>query len=1623
MFKRFRRRKSQKRQQHGVDSKTHSGAIPPNTIPSSAYRSGPIENFEVSSEVQSLNSPSNKKLATSKGLGLHVLHNPEFASLDIIFVHGLGGHSQKTWTKDQDPLLFWPKSWLPLEPDVGSARIITFGYNAKWRGEAGISNISDFAKELLYEIRFAKDSSEKDIAIGINPIIFVVHSMGGLVVKKACLFGLHDDNYSNIIRSVSAIVFLSTPHRGTHLAETLNRILAVSFQSPKHFIADLEKNSTTIEDLNEQFRHLAPMLSLWSFYETMPTPVGLRKLMIVEKDSSVLGYPTEISRPLNADHRGVCKYSSPHDINYISVRNALKSLVSTARSNAIREADAKQQRCIQALFRNCQTSEEDYNRRRQDWIPGTCEWFLQELEVLSWMKPTSDSGILWYNAPPASGKSVLSAFIIGQLKDLGLQCQYFLFNYSDQRKRSVASSLKAIALQLTKDRPEFRKMLNGYSPASLGFEYGDPTLIWRNTFEKLLFAVRRDEPLYWVIDALDESDSPDTLLECFRGLSDAKIVIRLIVLSRKTVAISTGFDRLKDTGVQVTRLEQPDQLHSKRDIERLVEDRIESLGGSNGFKQQLTQAIVLRSEGNFLWTKLVLEEVMECHTEESIQAALDKIPSGMIYLYQRMEGNLFDSEQRSNKKLIKAFLEWTVCAQRALSIRELSQALLPEFQGFFDLKKSIQSSCGHFINVAENDTITMLHHTTREYFTSALGSQLYVDVHQTHEKFFIRTLTQLEEPDLRWRLIQNQHTLQASEPFVFYAAVNWPSHLIQSQRSSSESLDHLIRFFRSPAVLDWIHALALLRRLELLAKASKALELFVHRMREQSTPGNPIRSRSSDLAILDDWIIDLVNLVGHFGSTLADEPGVIYDIIPAFCPAKSALHKQYYDDALASIKLIGVADTSWNDRLGRIVLPGDVQGWRILCGGEYIAVLASTSVVHIWDSSNFTEISKISHEEPVIAMALCMDGLKLATYGLNTTKTWSIVEGELLTSTRNPRDTKAKVINFAENGKKLLIGGDDNVIWYMYCDEYDQEWRAVNPALLNEAGKVYGTNVNSPIHLSFNSDCSLVGASYRGAPLSIWRLEDGRCLNRCRRAKDPHNNKRQNSTNWSAVKRFTWNPVTNHILGIYQDGYIFKWHPLTDENVEARATADEIAASPNGTMFATSSSNGTVRIWNFAHFNMIYQLSSDDLVIGLTFSPNSGRLYDLRGGSVNAWEPTPLKRLLESQNNIDETINRSEPNEALPISTKSHIRYLQTVTALTPAPDGRSYCVGHEDGTVVLLQKENSDGVDVAKFHNFLNVEHITWSKDGGYVAVADLAGQVQVKALHQDKHGLMEISSLPSPHIDLGDSNIAEIVFSLDSKLLFISTRNRAFICHVKDGVRQSSCELEQGSHRRWLPHPTQPSLLLAFGPVDVLTYTWIGLKTISSSIYLEFQRPGFVSRFSNSATDTPVKFEELSVSTGAYSETSVTSVILSHDIHYVLVNMKTVSRRTDRQTFIFPVATLSMDAPSNGLSSTVGYLQIPARITSRIKLSLGVLPGSRLVFLDHDLWLCTYFLDRPIHSNLLESYDRHYFLPRDWIGAISIESCYLSKEGTLFWPRDDGVALIEYNLDEPKVSYLYQR
>lgn len=109
-----------------------------------------------------------------------------------------------------------------------------------------------------------------------------------------------------------------------------------------------------------------------------------------------------------------------------------------------------------------------------------------------------------------------------------------------------------------------------------------------------------------------------------------------------------------------------------------------------------------------------------------------------------------------------------------------------------------------------------------------------------------------------------------------------------------------------------------------------------------------------------------------------------------------------------------------------------------------------------------------------------------------------------------------------------------------------------------------------------------------------------------------------------------------------------------------------------------------------------------------------------------------------------------------------------------------------------------------------------------------------------------------------------------------------------------------------------------------------------------------------------------------------------------------------------------------NNRFKSPAYYTEIPVHMSSQVKRILGVLPGSRLIFLDHDFWVCSYALESIDHDDIGPmACQRLYSMPRDWMGSGSLESRVLVKDGILFWPGNDGVVAIECCSDDTRLWY----
>jgi pimeloyl-ACP methyl ester carboxylesterase len=262
--------------------------------------------------------------------GLSAVVNCESASraCDVVFVHGLGGGSYSTWTDGSDEQRFWP-SWIGA--DFPNAGVWTLGYRADvsaWTSES--MPIADRGTSILETL--------SNDGIGERPVVFITHSMGGILVKQilrhATSFGV--ERWESIASRTCGIAFLATPHAGADLAgfaELARLVLRTNEQ-----VGELRAHHPRLRELHAWFLKYQgdTQLVCRTFCETREVRPGILGLtfakgfLVVDQTSAEPHVPGEVAIPLDEDHISICKPASRNAPLYKSVRRFIKEALDAA---------------------------------------------------------------------------------------------------------------------------------------------------------------------------------------------------------------------------------------------------------------------------------------------------------------------------------------------------------------------------------------------------------------------------------------------------------------------------------------------------------------------------------------------------------------------------------------------------------------------------------------------------------------------------------------------------------------------------------------------------------------------------------------------------------------------------------------------------------------------------------------------------------------------------------------------------------------------------------------------------------------------------------------------------------------------------------------------------------------------------------------------------------------------------------------------------------------------------------------------------------------------------------------------------------------------------------------------
>ena len=229
---------------------------------------------------------------------------------DVIFVHGLGGDGRGTWhpkeKKDDDN--FWP-FW--LGEDLGNIGVWSLAYEVepiRWKG-----NTMPLVERAINVLSIL-DLEE----IGCRPVVFITHSMGGLLVKQMLRHAQDFNNlrWQKIVDKTKGIIFLSTPHSGADLASWTKYISSLVGATVS--LKELQAHDSRLLELNEVYRNQERLsqIPIEVYYEKQET-MGF---LVVNSTSASPGIPGVTPIPLDYNHISISKPASKNEALYRRIK-------------------------------------------------------------------------------------------------------------------------------------------------------------------------------------------------------------------------------------------------------------------------------------------------------------------------------------------------------------------------------------------------------------------------------------------------------------------------------------------------------------------------------------------------------------------------------------------------------------------------------------------------------------------------------------------------------------------------------------------------------------------------------------------------------------------------------------------------------------------------------------------------------------------------------------------------------------------------------------------------------------------------------------------------------------------------------------------------------------------------------------------------------------------------------------------------------------------------------------------------------------------------------------------------------------------------------------------------------
>ncbi|KAK0733002.1 hypothetical protein B0T26DRAFT_745096 [Lasiosphaeria miniovina] len=618
--------------------------------------------------------------------------------LDIAFIHGLQGHPFRTWaaeapkihrgttappgrsgdgetstiasgsgnattrarsrfvtrvlnrarkdtasSRKKEPDVFWPRDLLPLQ--CPEARVLMLGYDTavakhQFAEPANKNSVFTHGKNIV------NDLSRSRPGVRRRPVLFVAHSLGGIVLKEmlAICSTSNDPGFQDILESTVGVVFLGTPHRGSSAAgigEIARKATSLLLMDTNPLILDsLSLKNSDLDRCQETFSSLWHKhgFSVKTFQEglalKLPIRLGQSKMTKVIPDiSSCLGDSRERAETLDADHRCMCRFGSALDANYRKVSAELQAVYTRVLDRDDEKATTENvpdENTMTRNFREMLVRHHMISTPAQD----TCEWLPTTTAFREWTERNNIDKhfrLLQVTEKPGTGKSTLMKRMF---KSLGLshrtysagECvvaRFFFNGKGIELERTAVGLFRALLYQIGTAHPACLDWLKTYSKVDL----------------ETLEAVNPAAYLHKLEAVVEASAVGYFFGNITRSAYAAGLNLSVCISRREYPPIT-----LKNC------LHIPMKRFNSQDIRQYIEHKLSTVNIHSDDVGILRERIAQRLNGIFLWVVLavdgVLKDVENGKNAKHILKRIKALPKALENLFTTLIKEM-DPEDRS----------------------------------------------------------------------------------------------------------------------------------------------------------------------------------------------------------------------------------------------------------------------------------------------------------------------------------------------------------------------------------------------------------------------------------------------------------------------------------------------------------------------------------------------------------------------------------------------------------------------------------------------------------------------------------------------------------------------------------------------------------------------------------------------------------------------------------------------------------------------------------------------------------------------------------------------------------------------------------------------------------------